>query len=153
MDAETCPCKRVFKRFITTTAECTMLLCNTHTPHSSLTPSFTHSLIRAFPPLIVHSFTPSHAPSVPPSLLHTITITHVHVHKSTAHLMKHLARMCVACSEQWAGRLGTVSSMTILNMAAVGSNSYHGGWDCNISTTVAPTLLEGHGQCTCTCMY
>ena len=51
----------------------------------------------------------------------------------------------MACSEQWAGRLGTVSSMTILNMAAVGSKSYQGGWDWSISTTVAPTLLYREG--------
>ena len=44
--------------------------------------------------------------------------------------------------------MGTVSSMTILNMAAVGSKSYQGGWDWSISTTVAPTLLyrEGGGE-------
>ena len=57
------------------------------------------------------------------------------------HLMKHSLRKCVACSEQCGGSSGFVSSVTILNMAAVGSNSYQGGWHFNISTTVAPTLL------------
>ena len=50
-------------------------------------------------------------------------------------------RKCSACSEQCTGKLGTVSSTTTLNMAAVGSNSYHGGWVFSISTTVQPTLL------------
>ena len=43
------------------------------------------------------------------------------------HLIKHSLRKCSACSEQCGGRLGRVSSVTILNMAAVGSYSYQGG--------------------------
>jgi len=58
-----------------------------------------------------------------------------------SYLMKHSETKPTACSEQWAGRLGSVTSVTILNMAAVGSYSYQGGSAFSISKTVAPVLL------------
>ena len=61
--------------------------------------------------------------------------------------MKHMVRKLCACSEQCGGRFGSVSSVTILNMAAVGSNSYHGGLHFSISTTVAPILLQERKKC------
>lgn len=53
-----------------------------------------------------------------------------------------MARKSCAYSEQCGGTLGSVSSVAILNMAAVGSNSYQGGRHLSISTTVAPILLS-----------
>ena len=70
---------------------------------------------------------------------------HVNPHRIT-HLIKQSVRNCSACSEQCGGKLGFVSSVTTLNMAAVGSKSYHGGCTFSISTTVAPTLLQTDKQ-------
>ncbi|TNN84591.1 hypothetical protein EYF80_005291 [Liparis tanakae] len=45
-------------------------------------------------------------------------------------------------SDTWAGSTGLVGWVAILKMAAMASNSAHGGLCVSISTTVQPTLLE-----------
>ena len=49
----------------------------------------------------------------------------------------------LASSDKSIGNAGSVSCVAILNSAAIGSNSDHGGLVVNISTTVQPRLLQG----------
>ena len=48
----------------------------------------------------------------------------------------------LASSDKSCGNEGSVGCVAILNKAAIGSNSDHGGFVVNISTTVQPRLLE-----------
>ena len=48
----------------------------------------------------------------------------------------------LASSDRSCGNEGSVGCVAILNKAAIGSNSDHGGFVVNISTTVQPRLLE-----------
>ena len=48
----------------------------------------------------------------------------------------------LASSERSCGNEGSVGCVAILNKAAIGSNSDHGGLVVNISTTVQPRLLR-----------
>ena len=48
----------------------------------------------------------------------------------------------LASSDRSCGNEGSVGCVAILNNAAIGSNSDHGGFVVNISTTVQPRLLE-----------
>ena len=48
----------------------------------------------------------------------------------------------LASSETSCGNEGSVGCVAILNKAAIGSSSHHGGLVVNISTTVQPRLLQ-----------
>lgn len=48
----------------------------------------------------------------------------------------------LASSDKSSGNSGCVGCVAILNRAAIGSNSAHGGLVVNISTTVHPRLLQ-----------
>lgn len=48
----------------------------------------------------------------------------------------------LASSDRSCGNEGSVGCVAILNKAAIGSNSDHGGLVVNISTTVQPRLLR-----------